>query len=961
MKKLILWASLVSVALASCTKDFLVPEEEKPEWLGSTIYEELQNPDPTKLSGTFKTYLRLVDDLGYAEVLGRTGSMTAFPANDEAFSRFFASNNSLGVSSYEELTIAQKKLLLNSSLLKNALLTSMFSNIPQGDNNVTRGQAVKHETNVSVIDDVRFLSNRGVMPLGNSFWDSYGPTGINCVYDGTVPMMFHLTREQMLNNYITTLGTDCDFGILRGEKVGYNVDNADTAFVFQNRIVNQDIVCQNGYIHQLDNVLVPPGNLGQVLRSQSNTKLFSRMLDYHCAPYFDAVTTNNYNAWARQNGQATIDSIFQVRYFSIKSQGGKGNSEYPDGGTVPTNLKLDWDPGWNQYYSSSTSANDLCDVGAILAPTDQAVIDYFVNGSGQEFVLNYGKKGLANTVENLPEHLDSMFVNGNGVLTSIVKNHMKASFVSSVPSKFATLTDAGSGEFMEIVPQTHLQQVDGKYDVVVANNGVLYKLNKLFAPDEFRSVIGTTLTMPGYDIMNYFVSDKKQGSTPSIFGADMYYYLMAMKSHYAFFTMKDGGFNNAVIDPVSLGWAQPRALVYQTYLEPQINKRTGEVFRYDRRYVYVPYAYNVKTGVIDMSTPLSDPIFVATNGKTGISSQVCDFLDYQTVVLDDNTFYGAGNGNHYYLTKNGGAIYLNDAGSDPGCVGKVYGGAQLEHPDNLPASRILQRSPKDNGFSLVLDRPIQTAYGSVYSFLNANKTKFSKFLSICSAVSNTAYLNWVKIKNDTPSKQDTYRMWNDTLAIDGDNNVRFFNGYNYTFYAPDNDAVDEAYAMGLPTPEALADLYQNHNSETAARDQAADMIEQMRAFIRYHFQNNSVFADTYRKSETFQSMYSSELGIASNIRVSSNNGVLSVTDVYRAATGAAPVQIVATNLSDATQPTDKVVNKMTRDLKFDQAAKTAKSILSSSFAVVHQISTPLCYSRNGRYDEIKCPAANRNK
>jgi len=962
MKKLILWVSMVSVAFVSCTKDLLVPEEEKPEWLGGTIYEELQNPDQRKLTGTFNTYLRLVDDLGYAEVLGRTGSMTAFPANDEAFNRFFNSDNAFGVSSYEQLTTPQKKLLLNSSLLKNALLTSMLSNIPQGDNNVSRGQAVKHETNVSVIDDIQFLSNRGVMPQGNSYWDAHGKTGINCVFDATVPMLFHLTREQMLNNYITTVGTDCDFGILRGEPVGYNVDNADTAYVFQNKILNQDVVCQNGYIHQLTNVLVPPGNLGQVLRTESNAKLFSRMLDYHCAPYYDATTTNNYNSWARQNGAPILDSIFQVRYFSTKSQGGVGNTTDPDGSGVASNMRLDWDPGWNQYYSSSTAANSLNDFGAIFVPSDDAVIDYFVNGSGSDFVSYYGVKGLPNTPENLPQHLDSIFVNGNGVITSIVNNHMKSSFVASVPSKFHTLTDIGSGEFMEISAANHLLQVDGHYDVKIANNGVIYKLNKLFAPDEFRSVIGGALTLPNFDIMNYFLSDKKKGSVNSVFGADMYYYLMAMKSHYAFFTMHDNDYANPIIDPVSLGWSQPRALSFYTYLEPQINKKTGEIFRYDRKYALKAYPFNPKTGVINYSRS-NDLGQIAVNGNTSFASQVCDYLDYQTVVLESNSFYGEGNNNHYYLTKNGGAIYVTGAGSESDCVGRVYGGAQLAHPDNLPASKIKERSLKENGFSLVLDRPIQTAYGSVYSFLNNNKDKFSEFLELCAAVSSTTYLNWVRIKDTAPSKQNSYRIWNDTLAIQGDANVRFFNGYNYTLYAPDNEAVEKAYAMGLPTPAQLEAVINGDYSSSelkAARELAADMIEQMRAFIRYHFQNNSVFADNYLPATSYQSMYSSDLGIASNIRVSSRNGVLSVTDVYRASQGLSPLTITAENLNDATKATEKIVNKMTRDIQYNVDAKSATSLLSSSFAVIHQISTPLCYSASGRYDEIKCPSSNRD-
>ena len=224
MKKLFLCASFACLGLfCSCQKDELVPEDSKPEWLGSSIYEELKSA--THLTGTFDTYLRLVKDLGYDEVLSRTGSKTIFPANDDAFARFFASKNAFGVTSYEQLTPAMKKQLLYSSMLDNAMLASMLSNVKADDNNVSRGVAVKHASNISVIDSITTIYNGALMPQGNTYWDAYRTKGINVVYDATKPMIVHFTREQMLNNNITTTGTDCDFSIIRGEKVGTNIAN----------------------------------------------------------------------------------------------------------------------------------------------------------------------------------------------------------------------------------------------------------------------------------------------------------------------------------------------------------------------------------------------------------------------------------------------------------------------------------------------------------------------------------------------------------------------------------------------------------------------------------------------------------------------------------------------------------------------------------------------------------------
>ena len=88
MKKLILCASLVAMGLlSSCERELLVPEGVKPEWLGESIYGELRSGK--HLTGTFNTYLRLVDDLEYAEVLARTGSKTIFLPMTRPSSVFF--------------------------------------------------------------------------------------------------------------------------------------------------------------------------------------------------------------------------------------------------------------------------------------------------------------------------------------------------------------------------------------------------------------------------------------------------------------------------------------------------------------------------------------------------------------------------------------------------------------------------------------------------------------------------------------------------------------------------------------------------------------------------------------------------------------------------------------------------------------------------------------------------------
>lgn len=943
MKKLFLCASLVVMGmLTACEKELLVPEGTKPEWLGESIYEELRSG--THLKGTFNTYLKLVDDLEYDEVLARTGSKTVFPANDEAFERFFQNGaNPYGATCYEELTDAMKKQILYSSMLDNALLAGMLSNVMLDANNVSRGRAIKHETSASVIDTITFIGSRDGMPQNNAHWRGFDQ--IHVVSDATRPMMVHFTREQMLANNITTTGTDSDFGILRGEQVGSSIANSDTAYIYQTQIVKQDVTCINGYIHQVADVLVPPGNIAQVLRNEPNTKLVSRVIDYHSAPYYDATTTRNYNSWAMEYGMPIIDSIFQVRYFSSRSQGGSPNLLAPSGMAIPTTGRLEWDLGWNQYYSSTDAANSLDDMGAILVPTDDAVEEYFLpGGEGDFFIELYGADGLDNTKENLPANLDALYNKGNGILTTFVNNMIQTSFVATVPSKFNSITNDGSGDFMGLT-KNDIQVTNGKYDVKVANNGVIYKMKKLYAPDEFRSVIGPAIIYPELSIMGYFSQDKTSGANAAVFGADMYYYLMAMKSNYIYFVPSNEALKNCFIDPVSLGTTTPRAMEFYTYVDS-----TGRAPK--TMYGAKLHPFNRATGEINLDSVYETILDVAKletgAKKSTYASQISDMLNYNTVVLDE----GEQLINNYYLTKHGGAVKITDlvaTGNDE-YTGYVWGGAQIDN--NMAPAKIVRGWEQANGWTFQLDNLVQPCITSISQVLNGADDRFQAFLDLCKTFENVGLMAWAGISSTAVEEGQTppierYIVFSGRNGKALDNNVSFLNGYNYTIYAPDNKAMQIAHEqMGLPTYEQIYAVYEEATSEDATSEaeaqgkaKARKMIDAVRGFVRYHFQNNSVFADNFVKETSYQSLYSSDLGIPVNITTKSTGGILTVTD--------AAEQSIVIDAND----TERIVNKMARDYEFDQDKKTATSIAVSSFAVIHQVSTPLCYSKSKRYDD----------
>ena len=107
-------------ALQSCDNDDL---EGQPAWLGESIYEQLQQ------EGEYTNMLRLIDDLDYTSVMSKTGSKTLFAASDEAFDEWYRTNP-WGVKRYEDLSNAQRKLLLNSAMVNKSFNGYLVSWLP---------------------------------------------------------------------------------------------------------------------------------------------------------------------------------------------------------------------------------------------------------------------------------------------------------------------------------------------------------------------------------------------------------------------------------------------------------------------------------------------------------------------------------------------------------------------------------------------------------------------------------------------------------------------------------------------------------------------------------------------------------------------------------------------------------------------------------------------------------------
>ena len=920
--------------LASCTDDYELDDDGvSPGY--TSIYALLQNPDQLSgqehhLTGTFRTYLRLADDLGYADVFNRTGSKTVFPANDEAFERFFRLND-WGVSCYEDLTDTQKKQLLYGSMIDNALLTNMLSNIQSGGT-VSRGQALRHNTAINIIDTITYFTRDDQMPQNNPYWmkfrtDSFGQTkGIHMVMDATRPSMIHFTREHMLQNAITVTGENSDFEVITGAPY----DEQTSTYIFRNPIINRDVRALNGYVHQVRDVLQPQPNIAEMLRNSGESRYFSRMLDRFSVPLYVGTVTRNYNDYAQVNGLPTIDSIYQKRYFN---EAGRLYIDDENNTNTRMTAVLEFDPGNNTY--TPANKNEQADLCAMFVPTDEAMEKYFLPGGGGAFLLQqYGKK--ENTRENLMENIDSIPLN---LVRSLVTNLMKPSFVETVPSKFGTVLNDAT-EPMGLTLDLINRNEDGTFDVKIANNGVAYMMNTVIAPDDYQCVYAPATILQDMLIMRKAIEDGSAGNTQLNLDLNFYAYLKAMRANYALFIPKDAAFSSGqyYVDPTYINNArQPRVLRF--YINENNNVSCSS-WRLN------PLTMEIGDSIEELS---------AERFKT----QLTDILNYSTVVLPTGTDLST-SGNRYYKTKHGGEIRFDGTAA--------LTGAQIDN--GLDASGIIETFPEKNGTAYIVDRVFQAPQQSVYSVLtdSVNYPQFSDFMELCTDSRIDDLLEWADPeafvgKTETGKyKTDPYHPFIDKNGLTP--NVNYFSSYNYTFYMPDNTAMARARTLGLPTWDDIYDLYHKWDGLSeyeldnimgadslmqVDKDKALAMALQINAFVRYHIQNSSIYADRTVMSDNltpvsttigdeFATAYANGLGIRMKLNLRGGQNQFTVTD-------AAGNQVIVSEQSGL------LVNKMTRDYVFDAVATQASSISTSSFAVVHEIDRPLVFESSGRFDE----------
>lgn len=437
-------------------------------------------------------------------------------------------------------------------------------------------------------------------------------------------------------------------------------------------------------------------------------------------------------------------------------------------------------------------------------------------------------------------------------------------------------------------------------------------------------------------MINWAIQDK------SNLKVNFYAYLRASTANYALFLPDNHAFCGGkgvstdfyYVDPVSLGKNYKEGPRVLHFYYKDVNK--------DNIISASAFKYNPTNGSI------SEDSTIVTVGE--VTDRLIDILNYHTVSLAQGEKFGK---NRFYKTKHGGEIEI----SGTGVGATVKSGAQINGMAGmnfaLPASEIKEATTDySNGSTFVINRVIQAPQTSVFGCLN-NHSQFSKFMELCMPADLSSILTNIGIKS---SEQKQFTVFTNQFDANIntnkqydclDYNVAFFNTYNYTLYAPNNEAMDEAFKRGLPTWEQVQQVlaeaeHGSSDQQLAAKAKAKDMVEAIRNFIRYHFQDFALYADNtvdFGDAPETNGKYRFQTScvdgtIYKRLNVSGGSNKLHVTDIAG--------NTITINGNDS----KKLVNYMTRDYTFYKSM-----INTSSFTAIHEISEPLCINESKRYDD----------
>jgi uncharacterized surface protein with fasciclin (FAS1) repeats len=403
----IVWIAilLLTFILFSCEKKF--DEYYKvPEDLIGTILQVLEE------DGNYTQFIKAVELVEYDDVLGVTGNFTVFAPDDNAFAEFFTE---YGYNSLEDIPVEELEGIVYYHIIFWAYSKYMLL-YGLGIQDVD----IEYST-------LNFKQPTKYLPPKTIEVDTIGR--VFNVYH--FPKFIPVYSDELFAEL--DLSATVNYSLLYPASTwgGFNVDRA--------RVVEYDVPAQNGWIHKIDKVLVPPPNHDDILEEMGEYSIFNDLINKNTSYEFSYTYTYGQANDGDPNEDGVLDSIF----LDVNDIFPPGCS--PDGENVADN-------GHQNILS-------------VFAPTNEAFQSFFVNHT----------RGYS-----------SLYDIGKFWMNWYIRHYISTNYW---PAGFSTLTEDWEWDLAKYLVDCNVTEGDIDY-LKMASNGPFCGLNKYLLPQIYESVAG---------------------------------------------------------------------------------------------------------------------------------------------------------------------------------------------------------------------------------------------------------------------------------------------------------------------------------------------------------------------------------------------------------------------------------------------------------------------------------------
>lgn len=421
--KNLLFFSLIFIILTACNNSW---DEyyARPDWLEGPIYQQLQK------EGKFSMFISCLEATGYSDILGRTGYFTVFAPNDEAMLNFL---HARGLSSIDQLDTISIRQIVQYAIIDNGYTIRQLAAYQSSKGWVYDASFRRQtRTNFSFVKDTAYDKDLGLRV----------PAYI--LYFGTKYTTYFIDDFMAANNI-----TASDYSLFfpDAEYTGFNILGA--------KVIDKEIVAENGYIYELDKVNFPLPNIDEYLvvhPQKENYTLFKSILDRLAVYDFDSI-------------------YYQSLPIYFKSY-----------------RNLLYSPSNESWFTSGGEPNaSQTNCWTFFAPDNQAVNNFLT----EKLLVNYNS---IDQIMNERSQIIYDFVNAHMFTTAI----WPGMFAEKAASFGMTLTKSAVNNFD------------------IASNGFFYGINTILQSGNiFNSVFGEVYLNPNYS-MFYNAIDKVDPSLKNI-------------------------------------------------------------------------------------------------------------------------------------------------------------------------------------------------------------------------------------------------------------------------------------------------------------------------------------------------------------------------------------------------------------------------------------------------------------